>query len=54
MLTYMVQNGFQSSEFGYGSAVAVIIFVVCFVFAVMYQRFVLRRDTHGALTRAVG
>jgi hypothetical protein len=24
------------------------------VFAVIYQRFVLRRDTRGALTRAVG
>jgi raffinose/stachyose/melibiose transport system permease protein len=54
MLTYMVQNGFQSSEFGYGSAVAVIIFVICFVFAVLYQRFVLRRDTRAALTGAVG
>jgi raffinose/stachyose/melibiose transport system permease protein len=29
-------------------------FVVCFVFALVYQRFVLRRDTRGALTRAVG
>jgi raffinose/stachyose/melibiose transport system permease protein len=54
MLTYMVQNGFQSNEFGYGSAVAVIIFLICFIFALVYQRFVLRRDTRGALTRAVG
>ena len=54
MATYLVQRGFQSSEFGYGSAVAVIMFVVCFVFALVYQRFVLRRDTRGALTRAVG
>jgi raffinose/stachyose/melibiose transport system permease protein len=54
MATYLVQRGFSSSEFGYGSAVAVIMFVVCFVFALVYQRFVLRRDTRGALTRAVG
>jgi raffinose/stachyose/melibiose transport system permease protein len=54
MATYLVQRGFTSNEFGYGSAVAVIMFVVCFVFALVYQRFVLRRDTRGALTRAVG
>jgi raffinose/stachyose/melibiose transport system permease protein len=54
MVTYLLQYGFQSSEFGYGSAVAVIIFAVCFVFALVYQRFVLRRDTRGALTSAVG
>ncbi len=54
MTTYLVQHGFQSYEFGYGSAVAVIIFLICFIFALLYQRFVLRRDTRGALTRAVG
>jgi len=54
MATYLIQNGFRSNEFGYGSAVAVIMFVICFVFALVYQQFVLRRDTRGALTRAVG
>jgi len=54
MATYLIQSGFRSYEFGYGSAVAVIMFIVCFVFALVYQRFVLRRDTRGALTRAVG
>jgi raffinose/stachyose/melibiose transport system permease protein len=54
MVTYMIQNGFRSLEFGYGSAVAVILFVVSFVFALLYQRFALRRDTAGALTGAVG
>jgi len=54
MATYLVNRGFQSYEFGYGSAVAVIMFVICFAFALVYQRFVLRRDTRGALTRAVG
>jgi raffinose/stachyose/melibiose transport system permease protein len=54
MVTYMIENGFRSLEFGYGSAVAVILFVISFVFALIYQRFALRRDTSGALTRAVG
>jgi raffinose/stachyose/melibiose transport system permease protein len=54
MVTYMIQNGFRSLEFGYGSAVAVILFIISFVFALLYQRFALRRDTAGALTGAVG
>ena len=54
MVTYMIFFGFRSLEFGYGSAAAVILFVISFVFAYLYQRFALRRDTEGALTRAVG
>ncbi len=54
MVTYMIENGFRSLEFGYGSAIAVILFIISFVFALLYQRFALRRDTAGALTRAVG
>lgn len=54
MVTYMIFYGFHSLEFGYGSAVAVILFIISFVFAYLYQRFALRRDTEGALTRAVG
>jgi raffinose/stachyose/melibiose transport system permease protein len=53
MVTYIVQRGFQRSQFGYGSAVAVILFIISFAFALMYQRFVLRRDTEGAMTRMV-
>jgi raffinose/stachyose/melibiose transport system permease protein len=53
MATYLIDRGFRRYEFGYGSAVAVILFVICFVFAVFYQRFALRRDTEGAVTRAV-
>ncbi len=44
MATYMVQYGFQRSQLGFGSAVAVILFVVSLVFALLYQRFILRRD----------
>jgi raffinose/stachyose/melibiose transport system permease protein len=54
MVTYIVSRGFQRTQFGYGSAVAVILFVISFAFALMYQRFVLRRDTEGAMTRMVG
>ena len=53
MVSYMIFFGFHSLEFGYGSAAAVILFVISFVFAFLYQRFALRRDTAGALTRAV-
>ena len=54
MATYLINRGFQSYEFGYASAIAVILFIICFVFSLMYQRFALRRDTRGAVTRAVG
>ncbi|HEY6791040.1 MAG TPA: sugar ABC transporter permease [Trebonia sp.] len=52
--TYMYLEGVQSTDFGFGAAIAVILFAFCFVFALIYQRFALRRDTQGALTRAVG
>ena len=54
MLTYLFFNGVQRVEFGYGATVSVVLFVISFVFALAYQRFALRRDTAGALTRAVG
>ena len=52
--TYMFSEGVDSQAYGFAAAVAVILFVFCFVFALIYQRFVMRRDTQGALTRAVG
>jgi raffinose/stachyose/melibiose transport system permease protein len=51
--TYMLEHGFERKQFGYGSAVAVIGFLVSFAIALAYQRYVLRRDVEGALT-AVG
>lgn len=51
MATYMVEYGNGRSQVGYGSAVAVILFVVSLVIALVYQRFVLRRDLRGAITR---
>jgi raffinose/stachyose/melibiose transport system permease protein len=53
MLTYLYVNGVQRTQFGYGATVAVVLFVISFAFALVYQRFALRRDTAGALTRAV-
>jgi raffinose/stachyose/melibiose transport system permease protein len=54
MATYMVDRGFRRYQFGYGSAVAVILFLTCFVVSLAYQRLVLRRDVRGALTRMAG
>jgi raffinose/stachyose/melibiose transport system permease protein len=53
MATYMVQYGFQRSQLGFGSAVAVILFVLSLVFALLYQRFILQRDLRGSLTGGV-
>jgi raffinose/stachyose/melibiose transport system permease protein len=49
MATYLIDHGFKRYEFGYGTAVAVVLFIICFAFALLYQRFALRRDTEGAL-----
>jgi multiple sugar transport system permease protein/raffinose/stachyose/melibiose transport system permease protein len=50
MATYMALNGRLSGNYGYGNAVAVVIFVISLICALAYQRLVLRRDTEGALT----
>ncbi|MDO7880992.1 carbohydrate ABC transporter permease [Salinibacterium soli] len=50
MATYMVSNGRNAGNFGYGNAVAVVMFIISLGVALAYQRIVLRRDTAGALT----
>jgi ABC-type sugar transport system permease subunit len=50
MATYMVANGRNAGQYGYGNAVAVVLFVISLTVALVYQRFVLRRDTDGAIT----
>jgi raffinose/stachyose/melibiose transport system permease protein len=50
MAVYMIDWGFKRFQFGYASAVAVIMLVISLLFALTYQRFVLRRDIDGALT----
>jgi raffinose/stachyose/melibiose transport system permease protein len=53
MATYMVDNGFFARLWGYGNAVAVILFAISFIAALLFQRFLLRRDIQGALTGKV-
>jgi len=52
MAVYMLQNG-QGAP-GYGSAVAVILFTISLVIAVIFQRAAIRRDLAGALTTTGG
>lgn len=54
MATYMYQNGHLAGSYGFGNAVAVMLFLISLVIALVYQRFVLRRDTEGAVTGASG
>ena len=44
MATYLYRYGFQRFSIGYGSAVAVVLFAICFAFSFVYQRYVMRRD----------
>ena len=50
MAIAMFRAGFEKSQMGYGSALAVILFLFGLMVALAYQRFVLRRDTEGAVT----
>ncbi|WP_407111059.1 carbohydrate ABC transporter permease [Streptomyces sp. DSM 116494] len=50
MAIYMLAEGRNAGNYGYGSAVAVVMFVISLVVALIYQRFVLRRDLQGAVT----
>jgi raffinose/stachyose/melibiose transport system permease protein len=52
MAVYMLQNG-QGAP-GYGSAIAVILFVISLVVALVFQRTAMRRDLAGALTAREG
>lgn len=44
MATHLYKFGFQRFQLGYGSAIAVIMFVMCFGFSLIYQRFAMRQD----------
>jgi raffinose/stachyose/melibiose transport system permease protein len=54
MATYMIDQGVRSLRIGYATSVAVILFGICFVFSILYQIFVLRRDTSGRTSRMAG
>lgn len=42
--TYLYKYGIQRTMYGYGSAVAVILFAITLIFSLGYQRIVMRRD----------
>jgi raffinose/stachyose/melibiose transport system permease protein len=44
MATYMYKFSFQRFALGYGAAASLIIFLICFVFALFYMRFFMNRD----------
>ncbi|MFG2954169.1 carbohydrate ABC transporter permease [Streptomyces sp. NPDC048291] len=54
MAVTMFQYGFKRYQVGYASAISVAMFAVSLVFALAYQRFVLRRDLAGATTNMRG
>ena len=44
MVTYLYKFGMLRQQIGYGAAVAVIIFLVCLIFSVFYQRMLIREE----------
>jgi raffinose/stachyose/melibiose transport system permease protein len=54
MAVTLFQFGFKRYQIGYASAMSIAMFLISLVFALAYQRFVLRRDTEGALTTMRG
>lgn len=49
IVLYEIHRGPQNFAYGYGSAVAVVVFIICLVFALFYQRAAMRRDLAGAV-----
>ncbi|WP_416972796.1 carbohydrate ABC transporter permease [Streptomyces sp. 4F14] len=54
MAVTLFQYGFKRYQVGYASAISVAMFVISLVFALVYQRYVLRRDLEGATTTMRG
>jgi raffinose/stachyose/melibiose transport system permease protein len=50
MAVTMFQDGFKRYEVGYASAISIAMFIISLVFALFYQRFIMRRDIEGAIT----
>ncbi|HEY1406608.1 MAG TPA: sugar ABC transporter permease, partial [Spirochaetota bacterium] len=46
MVTYLYKFGFQRFNIAYGSAVAIIIFVICLLVNLVYQRILSRQENH--------
>lgn len=54
MAVTMYRHAFERNEFGYASAISVMMFLIAMMFALGYVRFVMRRDIEGAVTTAGG
>lgn len=50
MATYMTREGRLANNYGYGSAVAVVMFIISLIVAFVYQKFVMHNNLQGALT----
>ncbi|THV41652.1 sugar ABC transporter permease [Glycomyces buryatensis] len=50
----MYEEGFGRNQIGYASALSIAMFLISLVFALGYQRLVLKRDLQGALTSTEG
>ena len=48
MATYLINQGTQRGNYGVAGAASLVLFVIAFVMAVLYQVLVLRRDTRAA------
>ena len=44
MVTYLYYFGVMRMKFGFGSAIGVVIFLICFTVAITYQRTLMRKD----------
>lgn len=54
MAVTMFQFGFKRYQMGYASAISVAMLLISLVFALIYQRYVMRRDLEGAVTNMRG
>jgi raffinose/stachyose/melibiose transport system permease protein len=50
MAVTMYNFGFRRFQVGYASAISIVMFLIALIFALFYQRLVLRRDVEGAIT----
>jgi raffinose/stachyose/melibiose transport system permease protein len=48
MALYQYHFGLQEFRLGYGSAVGVVMFILCFFFGLLYQRLIMRQDLSGS------
>ena len=44
MVTYLYKFGFRRTQMGYGSAIAIVIFVICLTFNTVYQKLINKED----------